>query len=152
MVTEAFKSLLQELSASLNTNQLYPDEHDSCLLMLDETLKVQLEVDPSGQSLVIGIDLGPVVAGKYRFNVLREALKANDQSEPKTGTLAFAENTQHLILFETLPIKNLKGETVSILVIKLKEKALIWMQALSKSEVPVISDLSTSGKSGMFGL
>lgn len=152
MVVETFGSLLQELAADLHIPNLYPDEHDSCLLLLQEGIKIQLELDPSGQSLIIGIDLGPLLPGKYRTAVFQEALKANDLSQSINGVFAFSEKTQHLILFQSLDVKNLRGHTVASNVASLKEKALAWAQSLSQGQIPNFIQGSSKASSGMFGL
>lgn len=153
MVTDFFGSLLEELGRALQLPGLRPDANNTCLIRFKGDFYVQLEMDRTGQYLIIGSDLGAVQAGKYRENLLHEALKANGMPYPRNGTLAFSKQADHLILFEMLNIKELNGAKIMERLNPFMEKAKIWKDAISKGNVPVVTAAGTTAPSmGMFGL
>lgn len=153
MITNTLGALLQELSQSMGVPHLHPDEHDTCIIRLSDDLKIHLELDPTSQYLIIGIDLGPIPAGKYRENLFKEALKANNIPHPRHGVFAYSDLTKHLILFEQLPIQNLRGEHVAAEIPFLKEKAMIWKESIEKRQLPPNNQTTTSTpRQGLFGL
>lgn len=153
MVTDLFGALLQELSHSLNIPNLQPDSNNSCLIRLESGLIIQIELDKGGQTLIIGADLGTVPPGKYRENLFREALKANDMPQPINGVLSFSKKSDHLVLFKRINIKDLNGERIAAEITPLAEKAFTWSEALLRNEIPVVNQTFTSHKpGGMFGL
>src|SRR5262245_58766423 len=99
MVTDLFGALLQELGDSLEKADLHPDRNNSCLIRMKGGQEIQFELDRSSQFLIVGADLGAVPPGKYRENLFREALKANDMPHPIHGILAYSKKTDHLVLF-----------------------------------------------------
>ena len=153
MITGTLGALLQELGKCLGIPNLHPDQHESCVLMLKEGLKIQIELDSTSQFLIIGIDLGPVGSGKYRENIFREALKANSTQLPRHGIFAFSDVTKHLILFEQIPVLNLRGEHIAAEIPFLKEKAILWTGALERKELPPINPaIMNTPNGGLFGL
>lgn len=154
MVSDQFGAILQELSRSMQLSELHSDSNSSCRLKLKEGLEIQLEIDRSGNFLIIGADLGEVPPGKYRENIFREALKANDLPPPINGILAYSRATNHMILFEKLHVKDLNGEKVSAEIPLFVAKAKTWAEALERGEIPTINQVYSSERrsSGMFGL
>lgn len=153
MVTDLFGTLLQELGAILEIPDLHPDRNNSCRIRLKNTLDIQLELDRSGQFIILGADLGTVPPGKFRENFFREALKANDMPYPNHGTLCYSKKSDHLVIFEKLSTNELNGEKVAAEITPFSEKALIWKDALQRNDIPVVNQAYTSQKSaGMFGL
>lgn len=153
MVTDYFGSLLQELGKILEIPDLHPDRNNSCQITLKNGLSLQLEFDRSGQYIIIGADLGVVSPGRYRENVFREALKANDMPYPTHGILAYSKKSDRLVLFEKLRSHEITGEVIAAELIPFSEKAIIWKDALVRSEVPVANQAFNPQRStGMFGL
>jgi len=153
MVTDLFGSLLQELAHSLEIDELHPDRNNSCLFTLKSGQKLQLELDRSTQFLIIGADLGVVPPGKYRENLFREALKANDLTPPLHGILAFSQKSDSMILFEKISIRDLTGEKIAGEITPFAEKATLWSEAIKNGTIPPVNPVYTStSRSGMFGL
>lgn len=150
MVKEIFETLLEEAGKVLNIPDLHPDKNHSCLVRLPNGLNIQIEMDPYQQGIILGCDIGGLPAGKYRENVFREALKINGQKAPHHGILAYSNKTEHMVLYELLPLKDLTGEKIADAIAPFAEKALLWKEALARGETPVLSNIRTSG--GMFGL
>lgn len=149
MVKNLFEALLDEVGHALKIEDLHPDRNNTCLILMPNGIKIQLEMHARQEKFVIGLDLGPVSPGRYRENLFTEALKSNGLSNP-VGVLAYSSKLDHLILFQTLHLKDLTGEKIVSEMTPLVEKAKVWKEALEKGEVPVISQMRTS--MGMFGL
>lgn len=153
MVTDAFGALLQEMGKALKIPKLEPDRNNSCLIKFPNGTELQLELDGSGFFLTIGCDLGSVSPGRYRENVFREALISNGLPHPRHGDFAYSRQSDHLVLFENLSIKDLNGEKIADEVKPFLEKASSWRESISRGEIPShLPSLSTSRGSGMFGL
>lgn len=152
MVTDLLGALLQELGHSMQIANLHPDNNNSCLIKLVSGQEIQVELDRSGQFIVLGADLGEVPPGKYRENLFKEALKTNDMPYPLHGVLAYSKKTEHLILFEKIQVGDLNGEKIAAEIIPFTEKATVWSDALKQGNIPA-SQMKTSDRgSGMFGL
>lgn len=153
MVTDFFGVILQELGNVLQIPDLHPDKNNSCLIKFPSGLKIQIEVDPKTESLTLGCDLGEIPAGKYRENIFREALKANGMPRPQNGIFGFSQDTGHLVIFEALNSKDLRGGHVATALTPFIEKAQTWSEAIAKGDVPLVSNMySTKRSTGMFGL
>jgi len=154
MVTTQLGAILQELGKStlIPIKDLRPDRNNSCLVRLKGGFEIQLELDRTGQSLVIGCDLGSIPPGKYRENLFREALKSNGLPHPRFGTFAYSKQTDHLVLFDTLNAKDLSGENVAEYLVHFVDKLIIWRNAIDGSNIPTISSIRTSKLGGIFGL
>lgn len=153
MVTDLFGAILQELSHSLKIENLSPDSNNSCLLRLESGLIIQLELDRRGEFLILGADLGTTPPGKYRENLFKEALKANDLPHPNHGILCYSKKSDHLVLYEKIHLKDLNGEKIAAEITPFAEKAFTWSEALMRNEIPAVNQAFTSHKpGGMFGL
>jgi hypothetical protein len=153
MVTDFLGVMLQEMGTNLEIPDLHPDRNNTCQIRLKSGLDIQIELDKSGQFIVLGADLGTVPPGKYRENLFREALKANDMPYPNHGTLAYSKKSDHLVLFERMNIKDLNGEKVAVEITPFSEKALIWKDALQRGDIPPLNQSYMAQSSGgMFGL
>lgn len=153
MVTDLFGTLLVELGHAMSIPNLHSDENNTCMLRLKSGLIIQLELDKSGQFLLIGADLGTVPPGKYRENLFKEALKANDQPPPLHGILSYSKKSDHMVLYQKLFIKELNGEKIAAEINPFAEKAFAWSEAILHNDIPAINQSFTSQKpGGMFGL
>lgn len=150
MVKEVFETLLEELGQAINIPDLHPDRNHTCLINFPNGLQVQIEMDNFGQGVILGSDLGLITSGRYRANYFREALKANAQPYPQHGILSYSQKTNHIVIFESLHLKDLTGEKIADGLIPFTEKALLWKEALTKGDIPSVSGTHTF--SGMFGL
>ena len=152
MVTDLFGALLEELGHCLKIPNLHPDSNNSCLIRFKNGVEVQMEIDKSGRNLVVGSDLGSVPIGKYRENLFREALKANDLPPPHHGILSYSEKTDHLVLYKKIPLADLNGEKIAAAITPFSEKALIWQEALKHNDIPAVGQTAGQYSGGMFGL
>lgn len=153
MVSDFFGIFLEELGKHLKINNLKPDRYNSCLIKFLGDHYIQIEVDKSGNYLIIGCDLGEVVPGKYRENLFYEALKANNQPYPRYGFFAYSKQQDHLILMEMMALKELNAFQVAEFIPKLLEKAKIWKEAIARGGLPsVLTTSKRAAPSGIFGL
>ncbi len=152
MVSGLYESILKEFSQTLNIEALEPDDNNTCLIRFANGLEVYLEMDKKEENLIIGSNLGEVPVGAYRENIFRLALASNTQPFPRFGTFAFSNQSNSLVLFETLIAKDLHGDQVAEFIAPFVQKAQLWKQAIEKGEIPSVSLASSGGSSGMFGL
>jgi hypothetical protein len=151
MVSSQFGAILKEFESFFNTS-LEPDDNNSCLINLGIGVSVQIELDRYGM-LLIGSRLGAVHMGRFRDNLIRQALKSNDMTPPSTGVLGFSQKSNQLILFTKLNPQQLNPHQIVNLLPLFVNKAKLWKEAIEKGEVPDITAADTSDKpSGLFGL
>jgi len=151
MVTSQFESLLKEFESFFDC-PLHPDKNNSCYIKLPEGIHVQIELDKDGQVL-IGCRLGIVHMGRYRENLMRQALKSNEATIPSTGVFGFSHKSNHLILFMKIKSLNLNTNLIKDSLPPFIEKGKIWKEAIEKGEIPVVQPaMHKKGSAGLFGL
>jgi hypothetical protein len=123
-MTDPFEALLQELSAELGI-ALHPDRKGACKLKINETFHVQLECDAHQENLLVAAFICDVPPGKYRENILRDALKAN-WPFPKNGTLAYSDRNNKLVLFSYFRLANVNGKKLAEFLTVFLDKANNW--------------------------
>lgn len=143
-----FEDLLKSLSDLIGT-PLAPDSKSTCLLVFDHDVKVQLELDKTSEWLIVGASLGEVPPGKYREQVICEALKHN--RSPENGIFAYALRKNQLVLFEKWPYDQVQVPQLFALLKALVEKAKPWKEALARGDRPP-SLVPTTGSGTLFGL
>jgi len=154
MVHDIFDSVLQELGDTLEIEDLHLDDTGTCLIKFDTELEVYIEPYARDDFMLISTDLGEVPGGRYREDVFREALKSNGLPIPRYGTFAFSEQSDHLVLFGLLSLRELNGEKIATFLHPFMDKALVWKEAIAGGDIPVADTMTTShaGPAGMFGL
>jgi hypothetical protein len=152
MVTDRFGALIEELSTALKI-KLTPDSHNACRIRFKDKLEVYLEPDTSGDLLQMVIDIGTPGEGRYRENLLREALRANGLPFPRYGTFCYGQKADTLLLFDFLPIEDLNGTRLADVINQLSDKARVWRESIAHGELPPFqSGKSGSRPEGVFGL
>lgn len=156
MVAEPFDMILQELGAALEIPNLQLDDKNTCLVKFKNGLSIFFEPSQNSEEFLILTELATLSPGAYRQDVLRETLKANGYPYPRYGTFAFCDNSQKLVLFELMPLKDLRGEAIASFLTPFMERALAWKAILDRNEIPVASTLThaksgTTRSKGMFG-
>jgi len=152
MITNEFGALLEELGKALDIPNLVPDENDSCLLKIEGNILIQIEMEKSGEFLLMGIDLGEIPLGRYREDLFESALKSNSKPPPLLGVFGFSKKQEHLVLFDKLYTKNLHGERIADHLALMIKKVKVWKEAIEHSEVPVMDEITTSDHISIFGL
>ena len=150
MVSSQFGAILKEFETYFKC-PLVPDANDSCLIGLEMGISIQIELDRYG-IILIGCRLGSVHMGRYRDNLIREALKSNEISLPSTGTFGFSQKSNQLILFMKINPTLLSVHYILEVMPPFIAKAKLWADAIAKGIVPAEVSSSSSKPSGIFGL
>ncbi len=127
-MTDRFAELLHELGKVLGL-ALYPDHRNACKIVIQGHAALQIQVERNDEDLFILALLPEVPPGRYRQDVLKEALKENRTS---AGTLAFLAAQNRLVLFQHLRLEHATGETLAATLFALHERALAWSKALQE--------------------
>ncbi len=152
MVVNAFEAVLQELGDAIGI-PLKPGKMDGCLVRYPEGLEVQIQMNTKRNHILLYADLGAVPPGRYREDLLREALRANGKPYPRKGVLAFTDAKDHLIIYLSRSMTELTGEKIAYIYKPFVEKAQKWQDALTRGEIPAVrSDTSTGTPPGLFGM
>lgn len=152
MVTDRFGALVEELSTALKI-KLAPDSHNACKIRMKDKLEVFLEPDPLGDVLQIVIDIGKPGEGKFRENILREALRANGLPFPRLGTFCYGHKVDSLLLFDMVPMEDLNGARLADVINQLADRARLWRDSIAHGELPPFqSGRSGTRPEGVFGL
>ena len=99
---DKFALLLTDIGENLDLD-LFVDQHQSCTILVDDRLEVQIELDDSENNLLILGYICKVPPGKFRENVLMQALKQNDKKD-RLVDFAYSDTTNQLIFFKYLPL------------------------------------------------
>ncbi len=111
-MSDQFQELLNELGKVFHLS-LAVDKHHACSIQIQEHLTIQLQLDMAQENLCLFSKIIEIPPGKFRENVLREALKANALPDPRIGIFAYMAASNHLALFQSYPIEMLNGERLS---------------------------------------
>ncbi len=144
-----FEEILQLLGQSLNL-PLQVDANNACAIQIKQNLIVQLQPDPSQEKLLIGCQIIQVPPGKFRENVLKEALKANGLPDPRVGIFAYIARNNTLFLFQEYPFDLLtNGERIASLIGPIFKTAESWKSAIESGQAgPPSSPLLPSSPMG----
>ena len=150
MTMDRFEELLTQLSAELGTT-LHPDRRGACKLRINDTLHIQLECDPQQENLLIASFLCEIPPGKFRENILKDALKSNGPF-PLNGTLAYSDRNNQLTLFASLRLSNLNGKTLGNFLISFIEKANNWRTGVETGQTSNLLTQQPKSSGNIFGL
>lgn len=114
---------------------LRPDSNRACLLVFNEEIRIQLELDITGEFLLLGSMLIDLPPGKFRENILKAALKANNMIDISPGILAFVARANRLVLFEKIHISDTAPDPLYKKIIQFFNKAENWKHAIERGEV-----------------
>jgi len=149
-MTDRFQELLNELGRVFHL-ALNIDKHNACSIQVQEHLIVQLQLDMSQENLFLFAKIIEIPPGKFRENVLREALKANALPDPRVGILGYMAASNHLVLFQRYPLEMLNGERLSGFLGAFLEYGDAWHKAVSSGQ-PAPPSASSQTLPNPFGL
>lgn len=144
--------LLTDLSNELGCQPAFNDEGSTTITFPSGTVVVVELNYEDDEQLVMHAVLGDLGVGAYRERVLETAMRANGEAFPRYGDLAFDRAEEKLMLFDMIPMDNLRGDDLKRHLERFSSKANEWTEALSSGNVPQIGGFSNTGPSGMFGL
>lgn len=141
------QALLDALGQVFHLN-LRIDKEGACSILFASELIIQLQLDASQEKLFLFSKLIEVPPGKFRENVLREALKTNALADPLPGYLAYLNATNHLVLFQSYPLSILNGDRLAAFFSGFLEMAESWRKAIQegKSSPAPIGAASTQAR------
>lgn len=142
MFTDQFSAILKELEPFFKCS-LSPDRNNSCLIRLNSGIKLQLEMDRLGESLLIACRIGVLPHGRFRENFFREALKSNGL-DLSGGIFGFSKKSEQLILFAKIPVKEINYDKLVAILSPLILKANHWVEAFNRGEIPTVMVKSSS--------
>lgn len=128
-----FEELLHALGKVFHLS-LHIDRSNACSIQIHENLIIQLQLDVSQENLWIFSKLFEVPPGKFRENILTEALKANALPDPRTGVFGYLAATNQLALFQKYPLSILTGERLSGFIGAFLEMADSWRTAIANGQ------------------
>jgi len=137
-VIQPFEELLQALGKVFHL-LLHIDRSNACSIQVHPQLTIQLQLDASQENLWIFSKLIELPPGKFRENVLREALKANALPDPRTAVFGYLAAVNQIALFQKYPLNLLNGETLSGFIGAFLEMADSWRNAIANGQ-PAPSD------------
>ncbi len=147
---DRFAELLNELGAELGIS-LHADKINACTLNINDELEVQLECDPRQESLLVASFICDIPPGKFRENILRDALKTN-YPFPESGTLSYCDRNNKLSLFKYLQLSNINGHQLADFLTLFLEKAKNWRHGVETGNTTALVPTPSPPSSGMFGL
>ena len=148
---ERFDEFLKEVGTLLGV-PLHPDKNRACKMSINNVLHIQIEEDATKEKLLIACFLCDIPPGKFRENILREALKSND-FYPRTGTLSYSERNNKLACFEFLSWHNLTAQKFLDFFAKFIEKADNWRVAVESGQTaPIKEKTQTQTSPNIFGI
>ncbi len=131
---QTFDELLLALSEYLDID-IEPDIKGGCCLKINEKFDIQIELDSLREKIFFVAFLYELSPGKYREDVLKNALKANFIHENPQGILCYMNKQNKLCLFHTLILQDTTAEKFNQTFQVFYEKAVIWNEALHSGQL-----------------
>ncbi len=149
-MTDRFEELISELGKYLDLD-LHTDHNHACRLRIRDRVDIQLQMDAAQENLLMVSFATEIPPGKFRENVLLEALKANGLPEPSHATLSYLSQNNHLVLHRIFPLNLLNAERLAGLFGEFLEQVESWKQAIESGQSAPVS-VSRDLPSKPFGL
>ena len=130
---EPFEELIDQLSTILDV-ELHLDHHNAVALKIRERISIQIQENREQNQLLIACMICEIPPGRFRENVLAEALKANASQEMR-GSLGYLAMKNSLTLHQTYPMELLDGKKLAALTSNFIEYAERWGKAIQKGQV-----------------
>ena len=147
---DRFEEILNELGAEFNIS-LHPDRKGACTLNINEILHVQLECDAHQENLLLASFICDLPPGKYRENILRDALKANSPF-PSNGTLSYSDRNNKLVVFANLRLPSLTGTKLAEFLALFVDKVNNWRIGVETGHTAHLAQPTTPSPSNIFGM
>ena len=125
---DRFQELLWDLGEAIDL-PLHVDKNHACRILLDEKLPIHMEMAEEQDALLVAAFLAEIPPGRFRENVLREALKVN-ATHHTFGTLAYIEKVNTLVMHRYLAASSLTGEKIAKFLEGFIAEADQWREAI----------------------
>jgi hypothetical protein len=133
---DKFENLLQFLSTKLDA-PLKLDSNQSCYILFDDSLGIQIELDDTLENLIIFSSITEIPPGKFRENVLLNSLKENNKY-PFLVTFGYLEKTNSLAIFNFLKLSSLDNEQLLSYLQTFVELGFLYKDAISKGNLSTL--------------
>jgi len=143
---DQFQELLEELGDVFNL-PLHLDKYQACSINIPP-VTIQLQLDNTQEKIFLFCKIIEIPPGRFRENVLQEAMKANSQKDPLVATFGYIFASNDLAIFQQYPLKLLNGEMLAGTFGAFFELAQKWHQAIESGR----SSPQILGQSPPFGL
>lgn len=147
---DPFEELLSELGNEYGIS-LHLDKMNACTLKINDQFHVQLECDAHQENILAVTFICDIPPGKFRENILRDALKSNEPF-PKNGTLAYSDRNNKLALFSHLRLANINGHKLAEFLNAFLEKADQWRIGVETGQTASLISQSTKSSGNNFGI
>jgi hypothetical protein len=137
---DRFNEILYALGQEFDL-PLMADKNHACAIQVREGLIVQLESDQSQEKLLIACQIVEVPPGKFRENVLKDALKANALADPRIGIFSYIIPINQLVLFQYYPFDILTPQRLAHLLGPFIQMAEKWRDAIERGNSSPTIDL-----------
>lgn len=149
---EHFYKLIEDLG-ELMDQDFYVDQNHACQIIFDEKLAVQMEMEITGERLLFGSLLCDAPPGKFREEILKNALIANHMNPLELGDLCFVEQENVLSLYAYLPSRELTAEKLLDQLAVFVDKGLRWKEAIESGKThPPDLDMAKPQGENPFGM
>ncbi len=128
---DIFTDLLQGLGKSFSTH-LQPDRNNACLLQINKTVQIQIQVDSAEENLMLGSKVYTIPPGKFRENVLRNALQHNALPE-LLGAFGFIRETNTLVLFTFIYLRGKSPQMIATIIEEFLQIITSWKEAIQSN-------------------
>jgi len=150
---QAYEDLIRDWGVLAGISIVPGPRQVCCVLFPEEHLTLHIDLDRSGEKLLLGCNLGILNPGVYRKKILVAALKSNSLSTSPRGILAFSSKLGSLVLFQYLALMAANPQKLQKYVQEFRNHAKLWAEALQQETIPEIKGVtSTPTTGGMFGL
>lgn len=132
-MTDPFEELILRVGEALGIT-LHVDKNHACLLKIHHKLSMQIQRDTTGEKVIIASFLIELPPGRFRQNVLAEALKANNLPDPRTAIFGYLKAKNMLTMHQIYPMNILDGKKLAILVANFIDYAEAWQHAVENGQ------------------
>ena len=139
---DRFEEMLLGLSKVFDT-PMQMDNMNCWSLVIDEKFSIQMELADNKKYLLIISFISEIPPGKYRENILRFALIANNNKN-QFGTFGYSEKVSKLLYFTYLYFEDLKVSDLADYLSLFIETASTWREAIETSNYALIDQTNTS--------
>lgn len=147
---DRFEEILNDLGQLLGA-ALHPDRKGACKLNVNDVLHVQIEWQQQKDRLLLGCMICEIPPGKFRENILKDAMKSNSPY-PAHGTLCYSEKNNKLCIFEFISLENLTGQKLLDHLQAFIAKAESWRIGVEQGQTHTLVPSVKKGESNIFGL
>jgi hypothetical protein len=150
-MTDPFEEIIQQLGESLGI-ALHVDKNRACVLKAHETLSIQIQTDSTQEKILLGCFVMELPPGRFRENVLAEALKANHLPDPRTAIFGYLAAGNRLTMHQRYPLSLLDGKKLAVLPANFMDYAEMWQEALKNGQPSPAPIAATVKPTNPFGL